>query len=85
LIDINDFIMIGDIIRDVRYNKQQIPLYSSLIYGIVSEMIENGYCEIVIRYTKHMPSTSLRLLELELKEIGDSFTPKLPIKLERLE
>lgn len=46
-------------------------------------MIENGYCEIVIRYTREMPPTSLIMLKRELKQVGDEFTPKIPIKLEK--
>jgi len=41
-----------------------------------------NYAEIVIRYKQEMPPTSLWHLQRELEKIGDSFTPKLHVRIE---
>lgn len=42
-------------------------------------------CEIVIRYQKRwMPPTSLFFLKRRLEQIGESFTPKLKVRTEKV-
>jgi len=45
-------------------------------------MNETDYCEIVIRYTRKMPSTSLFLLKQDIERIISGFTPKLKVRTE---
>ena len=42
-----------------------------------------NYFEIVVRYARDMPPTTLRLVEMELKEYAEKFTPKPIIRLEK--
>jgi len=43
------------------------------------------YCEIVIRYGKKMPPTSLEFMKRDLEQYGSKFAPKIKVKLEKVE
>lgn len=45
------------------------------------DKIKNGYCEIVIRYTKDMPPTTLDYLQRRLMRMGTDFTPQFEVKI----
>ena len=40
------------------------------------------YAEIIIRYTKKMPPTTLEFMRRDLVKYAQCFTPKLEVKLE---
>lgn len=43
------------------------------------------YAEIVIRYSRHMPPTSLFFLKQSIERIAESYTPKLSVRIEKVD